>query len=169
VQLVHISGVGRNVGKTLLGEKLTKTLSSNNVDVCVVKHVHHGVDFRVKDTGRYLSAGARTVVALGPQETMIVHAKGIKVDEAICRLLRYGCKVVLVEGFREDSQRMLALGGCVVYFKGEGIVNLEARCGKYLNLNIDGAVNVLLDMLSRDCCEIEADQLCGTTSITPCL
>jgi molybdopterin-guanine dinucleotide biosynthesis protein len=55
----------------LLGETLARLASSRGLRVWVVKHVHHGVDYRVKDTGRYLAAGAERVYAIGPGEYML--------------------------------------------------------------------------------------------------
>ena len=167
-QLVHISGAGRNVGKTLLGERLVGQLASRGVDVCAVKHVHHGVDFRVKDTGRYLAAGARLGGALGPGEAMIVLEVEAALDRMLCWLSSCGCRVVVVEGFRSEASTLLEAGACTAYLEHGGSVRLSSRCGGWEGLSVDDAVRVLISLLGRGCCGVELGRLCGTTSLTPC-
>jgi molybdopterin-guanine dinucleotide biosynthesis protein B len=168
VQVVHISGSGRNVGKTLLGEKIVAQLAAAGLRVCAVKHVHHGVDFRVKDTGRYLSSGARTVVALGPNEVMIVSKAVAGLADAICWLVRCNCQAVVVEGFRADAERALKAGGCTAYIKPDHMVNVESQCGSWQSLTLEEAAHTLLDLAGRGCCKMSLGGACSTSSLTPC-
>ncbi len=103
--VVLITGSGRNVGKTLLGEWLVRLASSAGLTACAVKHVHHGVDFRVKDTGRYLAAGATRVYAIGPEEVMLVERGRADPLSVVEEASRY-CNLVVVEGFRGIAERL---------------------------------------------------------------
>ncbi len=115
VQLVVIAGSGSGVGKTLLGEGLVEALAVQGVRVAVVKHVHHGVDYRVKDTGRYMAAGARRVLAVGPDSYMLVERGRLSFWDAVDMAVESGADAVIVEGFREMLAEALAAGGCGVY------------------------------------------------------
>ncbi|KSW11581.1 hypothetical protein CF15_01740 [Pyrodictium occultum] len=113
MQLVLLAGSGSGVGKTLLGTMLVEELRRRGLRVGVVKHVHHGVDYRVKDTGRYLEAGASRVVAAGPGEYMLVEPAALGFWDAV-RLLGE-VDVAVVEGFRLHIGEAVSKGGCVVY------------------------------------------------------
>jgi molybdopterin-guanine dinucleotide biosynthesis protein B len=121
-QLVVIAGSGSGVGKTLLGERLVEALAARGVRVAVVKHVHHGVDYRVKDTGRYVAAGARRVLAVGPDSYMLVERGRLGFWDAVAVAAEGGAEVVVVEGFREMLWEALAVGGCGVYIGPPGDV-----------------------------------------------
>ena len=104
-KIVAIIGSGRNVGKTLLGEQLTRLASSKGLRVWIVKHVHHGVDYRVKDTGRYLAAGASRVYAIGPSEYMLVEPVNLD-PEAVVREAHGKADLLVIEGFRSIVSRL---------------------------------------------------------------
>jgi len=116
--LVLIAGEASNVGKTTLGEKLASTLARRGWCIAAVKHVHHGVDYRVKDTGRYMAAGASRVVAVGPGEYMVVARGSLPLSRAV-ELAAAGCSTapcrVVVEGFREMAAQLAPEGWCVAF------------------------------------------------------
>ncbi len=156
MQLVLLTGDGSNVGKTALGERLVAGLSSRGLRVAVVKHVHHGVDYRVKDTGRYLSAGAGRVVAVGPGSWMLVSPGRLGFWEAVELAAEGGVDVVLVEGFRDHVSLVLSVGGCVAY--------LGSRCpgaggGRLVcapMLGVEEALPRLLRLLSLGACRLRS-------------
>ncbi|MEB3798181.1 MAG: molybdopterin-guanine dinucleotide biosynthesis protein MobB [Caldisphaeraceae archaeon] len=150
MELILIVGEGKDVGKTLLGERLVAALVGKGFHVGVVKHVHHGVDYRVKDTGRYLGAGAKKVVAIGPREYMVVEKERIGFWEAIMMLR--GFDVVVVEGFREHIDNIVRHGGCTAYVGGSGVVEIEQ--GSRSTRSLDEALERLLDLIFTKRCTI---------------
>ena len=106
-KLILIIGSGRNVGKTLLGEHIVRLAAARGLRVWVIKHVHHGVDYRVKDTGRYLSAGASRVYAVAPGEYMLVEKREITLDSIIVEASGKA-DLVVVEGFRSLASSLQA-------------------------------------------------------------
>ena len=150
-QLVLICGEGSGVGKTTLGERLVAEAAKQGLKTCVVKHVHHGVDYRVKDTGRYLEAGARAVAAIGPGEFMLVERRPANLLEAASLLAGKGCGLIVVEGLREEAGRVLELGGCVACISTRPLLGGDraawARPGKALE-----ALPRLLELVSRGLC-----------------
>jgi len=155
LQLVLVTGSGSNVGKTTLGTMLVKELAQQGVQVAVVKHVHHGVDYRVKDTGRYLGAGAVRVAALGPGEYMIVERRRLGLWEALGLL--GGADVVIVEGFREQVGEILDRGGCAVYIAREPGEQPPVRNEKLVVVysgRLEQALQAVLGLLSRGLCRI---------------
>jgi len=157
LQLVLLAGDGSNVGKTALGERLVAELSSRGLRVAVVKHVHHGVDYRVKDTGRYLSAGAGRVVAVGPGSWMLVSPGRLGFWEAVELAAEGGVDVVLVEGFRDHVSVVLSAGGCVAYLgsqcpgaAGDGRLVCAPRLG------VEEALPRLLGLLSLGACRLRS-------------
>ena len=99
-RIILIVGSGRNVGKTLLGEHIVSLLAKRGLRVCTVKHVHHGVDYRVKDTGRYLAAGAYRVYAVASSELMLVERRSVDLLSLLGQLAESDCDIIVVEGFR---------------------------------------------------------------------
>ena len=114
VALVVVAGEASGVGKTMLAEELVRRLVGAGLRVAAVKHVHHGVDYRVKDTGRLRSAGARRVVAVGPGEYMVVEEGRLGFWDSVALAAR-GVDAVVVEGFREHLAEALSRGGCGAY------------------------------------------------------
>ena len=114
VALVVVAGEASGVGKTTLAEALVEMLASRGLRVAAVKHVHHGVDYRVKDTGRLMAAGAGRVVAVGPGEYMVVERGRLGFWDAVALAAR-GVDAVVVEGFREHLAEALGRGGCGAY------------------------------------------------------
>lgn len=113
-RIVVIVGAGRNVGKTLLGEAVTRLASRAGLRVWSVKHVHHGVDYRVKDTGRYLAAGSERVYAIGPDETMMVERRPLSPGEVLEEATRHGVDLVVIEGFRAIVKQLEAYNPLIV-------------------------------------------------------
>ncbi len=140
-KLVLIAGSGRNVGKTLLGEHLVRLASGRGLRVWVVKHVHHGVDYRVKDTGRYLSAGAARVYAVGPGEYMVVEKREVSLSE-ILKEAEGRADVVVVEGFRSMLPSIHADVKVCIGLQSE-------ECSIVLRPGFDpiGAAKAILEML----------------------
>ncbi|BEP17436.1 hypothetical protein PYJP_07880 [Pyrofollis japonicus] len=150
MQLLLIAGEGRDVGKTLLGEKLVKALTSRGLSVGVVKHVHHGVDYRVKDTGRYLAAGAQRVVAVGPAEYMVVEPRRLGLEEAICLVSEND--VVIVEGFKEHIEDVRKQGGCAVFLRRSGAAELWYRSEHREITSINAVFEIVLRLLQDSSC-----------------
>ena len=150
MQLVLIAGEGRDVGKTLLGEHLVAALRERGLRVGVVKHVHHGVDYRVKDTGRYLGAGAERVVAVGPSEYMLVEKRRLGFWEAI--QLLSGSDTVVVEGFKEHIDSVLEKGGCTAYIHRDGAIDINP--GSKKAHSIDEALQVLTELVAARRCAL---------------
>ncbi len=103
--LIVITSSRSGLGKTLLGELIVKWAKKQLYKTMVVKHVHHSIDYRVKDTGRYLSSGADTVVAIGQEEIMKVERRKIELTKLLKGVVsRYD--IIIVEGFREQLESL---------------------------------------------------------------
>ena len=121
----------------------------------VVKHVHHGVDYRVKDTGRYLDAGASRVAAIGPGEYMIVEKKLLGFWNAIDVV--GDVDVVVVEGFKNHMGNVAGRGGCIVYVGREDDKPPSPSSGKLIAINpaeIGEAVEALIRLIEEGKCVI---------------
>ncbi len=148
--VVHVTGEGRNVGKTLLGERLARLLSARGLRVAAVKHVHHGVDYRVKDTGRYLAAGAERVVAIAPGEYMLVERREPSLYEVLGWI---GADAVIVEGFAWEAERLLELGACRAHVRRDGLVVVTHR-GTSETLTLDEAPAAILRVVEAGGCRL---------------
>ena len=159
MQLVLVTGSGSKVGKTTLGTMLARELARRGQRVAVVKHVHHGVDYRVKDTGRYLGAGALRVAALGPEEYMVVEKRRIGLWEALSLL--GGVDVVVVEGFREQLGEVLGRGGCAVYIAREPGEKPPVHSEKLVvtsSSELEHALKTVLELLDKRLCQANQQQ-----------
>lgn len=155
-QLVIITGEGRKTGKTSFGAELVSKLRAAGLRVVVVKHVHHGVDYRVRDTGRYLEAGAEAVAALGPGEYMIAGRRSLSLTEALGLLaLHAEADVVVVEGLRSEASRVIEQGGCLVYLCRSGCARLAVD-GRLWELSRPEALEALIEALAEGGCTLRA-------------
>jgi len=98
VKAVGIIGYHKS-GKTTLGVKLCKELTSKGLSVGVVKHVFCELQFADADSSRY-RAFASVVAAASPAEAEII----VKGEKSLEDMLRYcaGCDFVLVEGYKHE-------------------------------------------------------------------
>ncbi len=146
--LVLVTGSGSGVGKTWFATRLIANLVSRGFRVAAVKHVHHGVDYRVKDTGRMLEAGAGRVVAIGPGEVMTVERRSTSLWSILGELCSYD--VVVVEGFRELAREALERGGCIVYLGGQPPIEeaLSASMGD------EDAVAATVERVAKGVCRV---------------
>ena len=151
--VVVIAGEGSGVGKTLLGERLVEELTQRGMRVAAVKHVHHGVDYRVKDTGRYMAAGAERVVAVGPRDYMVVVRGRLGFWDAVRLACAGGAEAVVVEGFREHLGEAVERGACGIYIgRGDpaagGVFVVEPG-------NVEGAVERLVGLVLSGGCGVD--------------
>jgi molybdopterin-guanine dinucleotide biosynthesis protein B len=100
VKAVGIIGYHKS-GKTTLGVKLCKELSSKGLQVGVIKHVSCELQFADADSSRY-RAFASVVAAASPAEAEII----VKGEKSLEDMLRYctGCDLVFVEGYKSERQ-----------------------------------------------------------------
>jgi len=100
-----VAAVGRSgSGKTTTIEYLINKLAAENVSVGAVKHVHHKgftMDTEGKNTWRFAKAGAKTIVAVSPDEVAIIRKTQSEYndfDKIIALLEMEKLDVVFVEG-----------------------------------------------------------------------
>ena len=108
--VIHLVSRSSGEGKTLVGEKLIAKLRSKGVEPCAVKHTHHTLDVRGKDTHRLHAAGSRLTLALGPGELLVKASRNQELGELLVLLARFlsdRCKVIIVEGLREGLPQPL--------------------------------------------------------------
>jgi molybdopterin-guanine dinucleotide biosynthesis protein B len=94
-------------GKTTLLEKLIPLLCAAGVDVAVIKHTHHDVDWDQpgKDSWRHRQAGAGQVLLAGAKRRLLVQTMPQGNDAPLAEhvaALR-PCDLVLAEGFKHEA------------------------------------------------------------------
>jgi molybdopterin-guanine dinucleotide biosynthesis protein B len=99
VKAVGIIGYHKS-GKTTLGVKLCKELSSKGLRLGVIKHVSCELQLADADSSRYRPF-ASVVGAASPLEAEII----VKGEKSLKDMLRYcaDCDLVLVEGFKKEK------------------------------------------------------------------
>ncbi|MBV8681176.1 MAG: molybdopterin-guanine dinucleotide biosynthesis protein B [Aquitalea sp.] len=94
-------------GKTTLLEKVIPLLCAAGVDVAVIKHTHHDVDWDRpgKDSWRHREAGARQVLLAGAQRRLLVETmpQGNDAPLATHVVALRPCDLVLAEGFKHEA------------------------------------------------------------------
>jgi molybdopterin-guanine dinucleotide biosynthesis protein B len=100
VKAVGIIGYHKS-GKTTLGVKLCKELSSKGLRVGVIKHVSCELQFADADSSRY-RAVASVVAAASPAEAEVI----VKGEKSLGDMLCYcaDCDFVFVEGFKKERR-----------------------------------------------------------------
>ena len=102
--ILAIVGASKS-GKTTLIEYLISSLSKENLSIGTIKHVHHrgfSMDVKGKDTWRHSKAGAKMVVCVAPEETVIMK-KGEnmyqEMDEILDLIKNEKLDLLIIEGF----------------------------------------------------------------------
>ncbi len=113
MRVLAVVGSGRESGKTLTVEALTRELSGRGYRVCTIKQIHEEdftIDTKGKDTWRHAEAGATAVVAAAPKEvSLIMRIEGDRYRKALELLKCVGPDVVIVEGDPQvDVPKILA-------------------------------------------------------------
>lgn len=152
-KLLLIASEASKMGKTALGTAIVSALRGQG-RLCAVKHVHHGVDYRVKDTGRYLESGTNLVIAVGPHEVMSVERVSTDLAAILCKVCS-SCDYIVVEGFKEQLDGVVAAGGCAAVITMDPTTwDRHVGSEKVLVITpgqIEMAVDGLVEMLRKNC------------------
>jgi molybdopterin-guanine dinucleotide biosynthesis protein MobB len=96
---------GKETGKTTTIENLIRELSKRGYKVAAIKHIPEPdftIDTPAKDTWRFAAAGAKTVIAVSPNETATIE-KGATENvplEMLLKKLRNN-DIILIEGLKK--------------------------------------------------------------------
>ena len=100
--------VGRSGrGKTTLIEAMIPWFNEQGLEVAVIKHSHHNLQFEPpqKDSSRFRTAGAREVIVASPYHYALFHnltnEKEPRLSELVQRI--EGADIILVEGYRQAA------------------------------------------------------------------
>jgi molybdopterin-guanine dinucleotide biosynthesis protein MobB len=130
-QLVGQSGVG----KTHVIEEATRRLKESGKTVTILKHSHHELDVKGKDTWRFRQNGADLIAFASPKSTVIFTTMDPKLLISIVPT-----DVVFVEGWSEIQL------GYRIEVKGEDmwnevisrIVNEGSQCSRVRRVRVNG-------------------------------
>lgn len=109
---------GKKVGKTTTTENLIQELTNRGYSVAALKHISEPdftIDAKGKDTWRFAQHGAKTIVAMGPNEVATIE-KGNTQNVPLSALLKK-CKnnnVILIEGFKKTVAKKTNIPKIVV-------------------------------------------------------
>jgi molybdopterin-guanine dinucleotide biosynthesis protein B len=104
----------KNSGKTATIEALIKELISRGHVIVAVKHIHEKdftLDSSGKDTWRFAKAGAKTIVAISENETVLIR-KGNTSNLTLKDIVEnYGknASIIILEGFRNLVGREVSI------------------------------------------------------------
>jgi molybdopterin-guanine dinucleotide biosynthesis protein B len=92
----------KKVGKTTTTEKLVIELTRRGYRVAAVKHINEPeftMDTPGKDTWRYQQAGAKTIIAVSPNETATIEKTATPLQAVLKKC--EGNDIILIEGFKK--------------------------------------------------------------------
>ncbi len=94
----------RDSGKTSSIVKASKTLKEKGLRIAIVKHTHHQIDIRGKDSWRFINEGGAVAAAiirgLGEEVAIFIPNTGL---EKILEMFFEIADVVIIEGFKDSS------------------------------------------------------------------
>lgn len=124
--------VGRSgSGKTTLIEAMIPWFNQQGIEVAVIKHSHHNLEFEPpqKDSSRFRSAGAREVIVASPYHYALFHNLKAQDEPRLSELVQRieGADIILVEGYRQAAIPRLevyrpAHGTAPIYESTENVV-----------------------------------------------
>ena len=95
------------VGKTLLLEKIVKSLKSRGLRVAVIKHAAHGfeIDHPGKDSWRLAEAGSDLIVLSSHRKMALIQKRKEEAPlEEIASLLEGRADIILAEGYKDSGK-----------------------------------------------------------------
>lgn len=100
--------VGRSgSGKTTLIEAMIPWFNEQGIEVAVIKHSHHNLQFEPpqKDSSRFRAAGAREVIVASPYHYALFHNLTNEEEPRLAELVQRidGADIILVEGYRQAA------------------------------------------------------------------
>jgi molybdopterin-guanine dinucleotide biosynthesis protein B len=103
MQAIAVVGTKKS-GKTTTIENLTRELTKKGYKIATIKHINEDftIDTPGKDTWRYQQAGAKTIIATGPNQTVTIE-KTTTQTAPLSTLLKK-CKdndIVFIEGYKK--------------------------------------------------------------------
>jgi len=109
---------GKKVGKTTTTENLISQLTKRGYKVAALKHVSEEdftLDTPGKDTWRFAQHGAKTIIAMGPNEVATIE-KGSTTNLPLTALLKKckGNDIILIEGFKKTVAKKTSIPKIVV-------------------------------------------------------
>jgi molybdopterin-guanine dinucleotide biosynthesis protein B len=100
MQSIAVVGTKKS-GKTTTIENLTRELTKRGYKVAAIKHINEDFAFDTpgKDTWRYQQAGANTIIATGPNQTVTIE----KTTPTLATMLEkcQGNDITFIEGFKK--------------------------------------------------------------------
>jgi len=149
-KIIAIVG-GKKVGKTTTTENLIYELTSRGYKVAAIKHISEPeftIDTKGKDTYRFAQHGARTIIAVSPNEIVTIE-KGNTQNTPLSALFKK-CKnsdIILIEGFKKNVAKKTTIPKIVVVrSQEEAVIALQtykpilAFSGSYNTEKISSAV-----------------------------
>jgi molybdopterin-guanine dinucleotide biosynthesis protein MobB len=102
MQAIAVVGTKKS-GKTTTIENLTRELTKRGYKVAAIKHINEDFAFDTpgKDTWRYQQAGANTIVATGPNQTVTIQKTTTLTPLSALLEKCEGNDVVFIEGFKK--------------------------------------------------------------------
>jgi molybdopterin-guanine dinucleotide biosynthesis protein MobB len=104
-------------GKTTTVETMVEELSSRGYRIATVKHIseqNFTMDTKGKDTWRYAQAGAKTIIAIAPEEIAIIEKvnRSLSLKEILRRCR--GNDIIFLEGFKKLVSKKKGINKIVV-------------------------------------------------------
>jgi molybdopterin-guanine dinucleotide biosynthesis protein B len=142
---------GKKVGKTTTTENLIRELTNRGYSVAAVKHISEPdftIDTPEKDTYRFAQHGAKTIVAVGPNEVATVEKRPTQ-NMPLSALLKKckGNDVILTEGFKKIVAKKTSIPKIVVVTSQQEAENalqtykpILAFSGPYNTQNLSGSI-----------------------------
>jgi len=108
-RIIGVTG-WKDSGKTLVVERLVRSLTRRGLSVGTVKHIHEALSLQpaAKDSVKHLDAGAEIALALGDGLVALGTHAVEDLETAACRYLSL-CDLIVVEGFKHADIPKIAV------------------------------------------------------------
>lgn len=139
-------------GKTTLLEKIVRILTERGLNVAVVKHDAHGLQFdhEGKDSARFAKAGAAYSIVSSGENAAVFISRPLEPEEAVS--FAKDADIILVEGYKNASFSQIGLNRAAT---GKGFT---AEIGRFVAVVTDVPVeNAKIPVFAFDQYEAIAD------------
>lgn len=121
--IVHVTSQGSKQGKTTIASRLIRKLVAAGARVCAVKHSHHTLDIRDKDTHRLHGMGSKITLGIGTGELLVKTSDLDPIMGFLWETMSKECDYVVVEGFKESLPHPLV-------GKASALVGIRVKDGR---------------------------------------
>ncbi len=160
MKIIEVAGT-KNTGKTTLVTMIVNEMVKRGYRVGTIKHTHHDLDLKGKDTWKHREAGAKLVVGTGDTSTSFIVSEKMGLEKILKNIKTLmDLDYVVIEGFKFSHYPKISTtdAGDEYTIKNVDVFNIKEE-----------DISPLVDLVEKRTYGLIADMNCGECGYENCL